>query len=58
MATLSASDFVEASNRVSSDESIQHDSSSEYSDSDISDVRILGSEDRIRRGVSNKLKIS
>ena len=46
MVTSCASDIVDALNSVSSDESIQCDDSSEESDCDISDVQIIGSEDR------------
>ena len=48
MVTSCASDIIDALNSISSDESIQCDNSSEESDSDISDVRIIGSKDRQR----------
>ena len=46
MVTHCASDIVDGLNSVSFDESIQCDNSSEESDSDISDVQIIGTEDR------------
>ena len=48
MVTHCASDIIDALNSVSSDKSIQCDDSSEESDRDISNVRIIGSEDRQR----------
>ena len=49
MVTCCAGDIVDALDSVSADEFIRCDSSSEESNSDISDVRIIeGSEDRQR----------
>ena len=49
MVTHFAGDIVDALDSISADKFIQCDSSSEESDSDISDVRIIeGSEDRQR----------